>query len=121
MSQDRIIKIVDEADIAVVSFLVPSICGTNDVDQTANLLREYLEENKPKAVIVDFAGVKFFSSQVLGLLVDTWKRLRDYDAGLYICGINPQLSRVFRITNLDKIFDFYEDKASALNALADVK
>ena len=120
MSQEKIIKIVEEADIAVVTFLVPSICGTNDVDQTSNLLREYLDDSKPKAVIVDFVGVKFFSSQVLGLLVDTWKRLRNYGAPLYICGINPELSRVFRITNLDKIFDFCEDKRAAMNALANV-
>lgn len=120
MSQDRIIKIVDEGDVAVVTFLVPSICGTNDVDQTANLLREYLDETKPRAVIVDFAGVKFFSSQVLGLLVDAWKRLSDHGAGLYICGINPQLSRVFKITNLDKIFNFYEDKAAAISALTNI-
>ncbi len=120
MKHEEIIKIVEEAGVAVVSFLVPSISGTNDIDNTANRLRQYLEESKPKAVIVDFVGVKFFSSQVLGLLVDTWKRLRNYGAPLYICGINPQLNRVFRITNLDKIFTFYEDKASALNALADV-
>ena len=120
MNQGEIIKIVEEDNIAVVSFLVPSISGTNDIDQTANQLRQYLNDRKPKAVIVDFAGVKFFSSQVLGLLVDTWKRLSNYSAHLYICGINPQLSRVFKITNLDKIFDFYEDKAAAMEKLADV-
>lgn len=120
MNQEEIIKIVEEDNIAIVSFLVPSVSGTSDIDQTANQLRQYLKESKPKAVIVDFVGVKFFSSQVLGLLVDTWKRLKDYSAPLYICGINPQLSRVFRITNLDKIFDFYENKAAALKKLANV-
>jgi len=119
MSQEGIIKIVEEDNIAVVSFLVPSINGGKDIDQTANHLRQYLHESQPKAVIVDFVGVKFFSSQVLGLLVDTWKRLSNYSAPLYICGINPQLSRVFRITNLDKLFIFCQNKTEALKNLAD--
>ena len=118
MNEDRIIKIVEEADAVVVSFLVPSVSGVDDIDDSAEILREYVESNKPKAVIVDFAGVKFFSSQVLGLLVDIWRRLREYDASILICGITPQLSRVFKITNLDRIFEFYGDKTDALNALA---
>jgi anti-anti-sigma regulatory factor len=35
-----------------------------------------------------------------------------------ISGINPNLTRVFRITNLDKVFKFYPDVESALKALA---
>jgi anti-sigma B factor antagonist len=118
MTEDRIIKIVAEDDVAVVSFLVPSVSGVNDIDGAAESLREYVENNKPKALVVDFADVKFFSSQVLGMLVDIWRRLREYDASILICGITPQLSRVFKITNLDRIFEFYEDKTAAMDALA---
>lgn len=119
MTEDRIIKIVAEDHVAVVSFLVPSVSGVDDIDGAAESLRKYVENNKPKALVVDFADVKFFSSQVLGMLVDIWRRLREYDACILICGITPQLSRVFKITNLDRIFEFYEDKTAAMDALAD--
>ena len=118
MAEDRIIKIVEEDNAVVVSFLVPSVSGVNDIDDAAEILRGYVENNKPKALVVDFADVKFFSSQVLGMLVDIWRRMREYDAGILICGITPQLNRVFKITNLDRIFEFYENKTAAMDALA---
>lgn len=117
MAKDKVIKIVEENNAAVVSFLIPSVSGVNDIDAAAYLLREYVKNNKPKAVIVDFADVKFFSSQVLGMLVDIWRRMREYDASISICGITSELSRVFKITNLDRIFQFYKDKAEAMDAL----
>ncbi len=120
MTEDRIIKIAEEANaVVVVSFLVPSVSGVNDIDDAAERLREYVDNNRPKALVVDFADVKFFSSQVLGLLVDIWRRMREYDACILICGISPQLNRVFKLTNLDRIFEFYEDRAAAMDALAD--
>jgi anti-sigma B factor antagonist len=55
---------------------------------------------------------------MLGLLVDIWRRLKDCGGVVVISGINPNLTRVFRITNLDKVFEFYPDIESALKALA---
>ena len=69
-------------------------------------------------MLIDFTGVKFFSSSMLGLLVDLWRRLKEYNGTMVISGINPQLTRVFKITNLDKIFEFYPDGASAVKTLA---
>lgn len=113
----NIIKLEIESDITVISFLVPSISGASDVDEVAADVRQFIDSSNPPKVIVDFDGVKFFSSQVLGMLVDIWKRLKKYDGRVVISGINPDLSRVFRITNLDTLFEFYTDRKSALEAL----
>jgi anti-sigma B factor antagonist len=115
--QDEIINITTEGDITFVSFLKPSVSAVSDVEIMAKLLRGFIADNRPKNLVVDFTGLKFFSSQVLGLLVDAWKRLKEYQARLVISGINPDLSRVFKITNLDSLFEFYPDKQSAVEAL----
>ena len=73
--------------------------------------------SKGSKIVVDFDGVKFFSSQMLGLLVDVWRRVKEYDGTMLISGINSQLSRVFKITNLDRIFKFCPDKAAAMKTL----
>ena len=117
MEDEKKIDIITEGQFAFVSFLVPSISGACDFDVIGESLQRFIVDNKPNKVIVDFAGVKFFSSQVLGLLVDIWRRLKEYDGHVVICGIIPELSRVFRITNLDKLFEFYPDKQSAVEAL----
>jgi len=44
------------------------------------------------------------------------KRLKEFDGQLVISAIDPQLYRVFRITNLDRIFEFFPDRNAAIEA-----
>jgi anti-sigma B factor antagonist len=118
MDDLKIIEITCDGDIAFVSFLVPSVSAVGDVEVMGKALRGFIAENRPQKIVVDFSGLKFFSSQVLGLLVEAWKRLKEYEGSVVISGINPDLSRVFKITNLDSLFDFYPDKESAVKALS---
>jgi len=119
MDEKGIIEITTADDVAIVSFGSESITGLSGLEQMSEQLREFIAANQPKKMVVDFYGVKFFSSQMLGLLVDVWRKLSDYGGVVLISGINPQLSRVFKITNLDRIFKFYPDRASALEAISD--
>ena len=105
------------SDICIVSFGSASISGISDIDQLSGQLHQFIADNRPGKMVIDFADVRFFSSQLLGLLVDVWKRLKDYDGVLVICGINPHLTRVFKITSLDRIFEFYPDRSGAIEAL----
>lgn len=117
MEDSKVIDIVEQGDIAFVSFVVPSISAAGDVDAMAKDIRGFVDGNQPEKLIVDFSGVKFFSSQVLGLLVEVWKKLKKYGGRVVISGINPDLGRVFKITNLDSLFEFYPDNDSAIEAL----
>jgi anti-sigma B factor antagonist len=119
MEDSKIINITTEGDIAFVSFLKPNVSAVSDVEIMASDLRAFIADSRPKNLVIDFTGLKFFSSQVLGLLVDIWKRLKEFQAKMVICGINPDLSRVFKITNLDSLFEFYPDKQSAVEALGE--
>ena len=76
-----------------------------------------IKNQKPKNLLIDFTGVKFFSSQALGILLDAKKKLSALKGNVIISGINPQLYRVFKITNLDKIFKFYPDAKAAISDL----
>ncbi len=111
------IEINRTQDVALVRFGLSSICAGNDVDEISQTLRTYLSHNPPPKIVVDFTNVRFFSSQMLGLLVDLWKKLKTVGGLLIISGIDPQLYRVFRITNLDKIFSFAPDSQSALDMI----
>jgi len=116
MDEKALTKIETRGSVSVISFVAASIGGIDDVEQIGIDVRGYVEDNQPRKIIVDFDGVRFFSSQMLGLLVDMWRRLKEHDGQVFISGINPQLSRVFKITNLDRIFEFYPDIESAVAA-----
>lgn len=117
MQEPKLINIETEGDVAVVSFNIASICGVAGVERISAELRQYVISQQPKKLVIDFVGVKFFSSQMLGLLVDIWRKQGDAGGKMLISGINPQLGRVFRITNLDKIFQFYPDRDQAIKAI----
>ncbi len=114
------IDITDEMGISLIAFQGDSISSVEAIAAASKRISDYLTTVKPKLVIFDFAGVKFFSSQVLGLLLDVRAKLKPTNGRVVITSIEPRLHRVFRITNLDRIFTFYPDKDAAINVLSTV-
>ena len=117
MSGENIGQITTEGDTAIVTFKKSSISSVEDITTAAQNIAAFIDANRPKRVIFDFKDVKFFSSQVLGLLLETRARLASYDGQVFISSINPQLHRVFKITNLDQVFRFFPDTQNALDTL----
>lgn len=118
MDEKQTVEITTDENVTVVVFNAACISEVAQVQAASEKVTQFIAENCPKKMVVDFQQVKFFTSQTLGLLMDIWRRLKDYDGRVVISGINPQLHRVFKITNLDKIFEFYPDRQSALESIS---
>ena len=114
MNEQADIRIVNEGSVAVVEFTESVVSDLDGIAQSARLLKTFVDENEPGRVIFDFDRVSFFSSQVLGLILETRARLLNWEGLVAICNTNDQLQRVFKITNLDKIFKFFPDRSSAV-------
>ena len=112
------IKITSEDNVAVVAFNAVSISDVEGIATASKHIKEFVEENQPNKLIFDFRGVKFFSSLVLGVLLEIRSKLATYNGEVAISAISPQLHKVFQITNLDKIFQFFPDKESAVKAVS---
>ncbi|UCG48864.1 MAG: STAS domain-containing protein [Phycisphaerales bacterium] len=107
-----------DGGFAIASFKSACISDVEKITCASKKIKEFVEQNRPNRLIFDFATVKFFSSQVLGLLLDVRAKVKAFDGEVVISAINPQLHRVFKITNLDKIFRFFPDRQSAAGATA---
>lgn len=114
MAEELGFEITEEANTVVVAFQSASMSDVDGIAQASDKIKEYINKNRPQRLLFDFEGVKFFSSQILGLLLDIRARLLEHNGKVVISGINPQLYRVFRITNLDKVFEFFPDRESAV-------
>jgi anti-anti-sigma factor len=108
------IEVSGDSKTAVVAFATPTITDVKKITAASEHLKQYVQKNHPKTVVFDFAAVKFFSSQVLGLILATRANLLPAGGEVVISGINPQLHRIFKITNLDRIFRFSLDRDSAV-------
>jgi anti-anti-sigma factor len=113
------LDIGSEGNAAVVTFKSAYISDVEEISGDAAKIRQYISKNHPQQVVFDFAGVKFFSSQVLGLLLEAKSQLKSNNGRVVVCTLDPRLHRVFKITNLDRIFPLYPDRPSALDAISD--
>lgn len=114
MHEDVGVEITSEDNAVVVAFKSASVSNAEEIAAASRQVKEFIEGNHPKRIVFDFEQVKFFSSQVLGLLLDIRAKLQAYEGEVVISAINPHLHRIFKITNLDKIFRFFPDKESAV-------
>jgi len=116
MDEEVGVEITSEASVTVVAFKATSISDMEGITAASEQIKEFIEKNHPSRIVFDFERVKFFSSQVLGLLLDIRAKLETYHGDVVISAIKPQLHKVFKITNLDKIFRFFPDKESAFTS-----
>ena len=117
MDEKVSVEITRQGRAGIVAFKAASISNADQITAASGQIKGFIEDNEPEVLIFDFCGVRFFSSQVLGLLLEVRAKLQSYNGEVLISAINPQLHRVFRITNLDKIFSFFPDKESAIRAV----
>jgi anti-sigma B factor antagonist len=67
-------------------------------------------------VIVDFRDTTFIDSTTLGVLVGGVKRLRSNDGQLSLVCSDRNITKIFEITGLDRVFTIYATRAEAVNA-----
>ena len=118
MDNQVAVEITKQGDVTIISFGGVLLCNADDIEAANEKIKKMVLAERPEKIVVDFCGVKFFSSQVLGVLLELWRRVEGYKGKVVISGIDPQLHRVFQITNLDELFEFFEDKKSAVESFA---
>ena len=67
-----------------------------------------------KEVIVDFTKTTFIDSTTLGVLVGGVKRLRIQDGRLSLVCSDRNITKIFEITGLDRVFTIYSTRDEAL-------
>ena len=70
-----------------------------------------------KQVVVDFTDTTFIDSTTLGVLVGGVKRLRTNDGQLSLVCSDRNITKIFEITGLDKVFDIYATRDEAVSSL----
>jgi anti-sigma B factor antagonist len=70
-----------------------------------------------KQIVVDFSDTTFIDSTTLGVLVGGVKRLRTNEGQLsLVCG-DRNITKIFEITGLDRVFTIYPSRLEAVEQL----
>jgi len=98
---------------------VISLTGEVDLYTAPELKQQLLDAigNGAKDVIVDFTRTTFIDSTTLGVLVGGVKRLRPNGGRLSIVCSDRNITKIFEITGLDRVFTIYPTRDEALEKL----
>jgi anti-sigma B factor antagonist len=98
---------------------VISLSGEVDLYTAPEFKQQLLEviAQGGKDVVVDFTNTTFIDSTTLGVLVGGVKRLRTSDGQLSLVCSDRNITKIFEITGLDKVFEIYATRDEAISSL----
>src|SRR5205085_10297560 len=98
---------------------VISLSGEVDLYTAPEFKQQLLEviEQGGKDVIVDFTNTTFIDSTTLGVLVGGVKRLRTNEGQLSLVCNDRNITKIFEITGLDRVFTIYPTKSEAIEQI----
>ncbi len=91
---------------------VIKISGEIDIFNSENFKQKLLELIKQKNanIHVDCKLLDYVDSTGLGALVAVLKNVKSYGGDIYLMNIRPNLAKLFKITNLDRVFKIEGEK-----------
>jgi anti-sigma B factor antagonist len=98
--------------------VIASIKGEIDLHNSPAVrtrLLKFLDENKPKKLILNLAAVPYMDSSAIAVLVEALQRLRKTGGKIYLTDLQPRVKGLLEIARLDSIFVIAKDENEALS------
>lgn len=107
----------EDDGVVIVTFIDPKILEEARIFQIGQeMMRAAKLERYPK-IIFNFTGVQFMSSAMIGKWVLVNKHMRSNDGRMKLCCVAPNVMEVFKITRLNRVFDFRDTEEVSLREL----
>jgi anti-sigma B factor antagonist len=114
MSVSQAIEIQETGDIAMIRFLDPRVTNPLEIEDLGRQLYQVLEFKNCSKLVIDFSPVEFLSSATIGKLISLNRKAKQCKASLRLCGMRQEIRDVFRLCNLERVFDIRLDQAAAI-------
>lgn len=67
-------------------------------------------------VIMDLSGIGFMDSAGLGAILSIFKKVRADGGEFRVCGLSDEVKALFELVRMQRLFEVYPDKESAVRA-----
>jgi anti-anti-sigma factor len=102
--------------VLVVRFLEAELSEETHVREIGDELTALISHSHVKQLLLNFEGVSFMSSSMLGQLAILTKRCMSGHIGLKFCDVGEYIREVLRIVRLDTLAEIVSDEHTALAA-----
>lgn len=119
MSKLECIVLETQDDVHRVRFVDDRITDTERIEAMGRELLDLLKEDPRPQILIDFDGVRIFSSNALNKLIVLDKRAKAQAGRMVLFGMNESVRNVFSMTHLDRVFAIRDSEAEAISALSE--
>lgn len=77
-----------------------------------------LLETNHNTILVDLSETDYINSGGLRCLVSAWRKARQTEGNVWLCGLNNRLQETFAMVGFDKVFQIYPTLTEAKNRIA---
>ena len=117
MSDNRHFKVTDQDGVTLLH-LAEDFSDRKYILEFDEALMEFVEEARPKRLVLSFEDVSFYSSEAIKALIHVKKRLVEFDGKLGLCSMKKELREILEILNLvGTVFNVYDSCDDAVNDL----
>ena len=114
MDQFKHLDVKKVGVVTVASFRSQKILDDLIIQQVGDELFRVADSEPGIKLLLNFSGVAFLSSSVLGKLISVNKKCKANQGKLKLCEMDPKIHELFTITGLNKLFSIHDDEVAAL-------
>ncbi len=103
-------------DGVIVDFVETEILDVVKSRSIGLQLRELVAQGNVSNLLIDFRHVKLITSSMIGELLQLRQKCDEAKVNLKFCSLSSDLTKLLKITKLDKSFDIYSDREQAVKA-----
>jgi len=97
--------------------IVASLQGEIDLHnspQVRQALLKYLDEGKPKKLVLNLGQVPYMDSSAIAVLVEALQKMRKNGGKVFLTNLQPRVKGLLEIARLDSIFGISASEEEAL-------
>jgi anti-sigma B factor antagonist len=102
--------------VTVVTFMVPELLEDELIDVLGMTLRDRVEHQGDRRLILNFSAVTFMNSDMLGVLLGLLKQVNTAGGRLALCAFNQRFREMMATLKLNRVFNIYESEMEALES-----
>jgi anti-sigma B factor antagonist len=107
-----------EKGILILYFQDVRIIDESRIQSLGNELSNSIADATNDKLILNFQNVAFMSSAMIGKLISFGKKCKTGNVALRLCGVNENIHQVFKLMELDKLFDIDKDEKTSIQKLS---
>jgi anti-sigma B factor antagonist len=112
--EGALLKVVKQNDVGVITFTSSRILDQSNVQQLGDEFDDLLRMHRLNKIVLNFHGVGYMSSAVMGKLNGLRTKLEAAKGELRLCNIEPNIFEIFKIMRFDKLFRICKDEDQAV-------